>query len=339
MSVGVPSALRPAVVVLTPVRNEAWILDRFLAVCSTFADLIVLADQRSDDGSREIAARWPKVRLVENDSAVFNEAERQTLLIEAARRFVPGPRVLLTLDADEIVAADAAGSPEWERFLRAAPGTVLMLEKADLLPGTGECLRYAERFPYGYVDDGAEHRPRWIHSYRVPVRPESPRFEPEGIWLLHYAFVRPKAQRIKMCLYAVIENLRGPGSTRLRPVLVRRRNYGPSKDWLALGRREASDPAWFGGWEARGIDLRGVADGDEVWQAWACLRAMAEHGERRFWGEAIWDIDWERLRRAGIAAGVAGLPARPVRVPPAPLRAAWRAADRLVGWIKWRRAA
>src|SRR5689334_16635952 len=47
----------PRVVVVTPVRNEAWILDRFLAVASRFAERIIVADQRSTDDSRAICAR------------------------------------------------------------------------------------------------------------------------------------------------------------------------------------------------------------------------------------------------------------------------------------------
>ena len=123
----------PRIIVLTPVRNEAWILDRFLAVTSRFADQIILADQHSTDDGRAIAARYPKVALIENPSHGFNEAERQLLLLEAARRLAPGPRLLLALDADELLAADAPASPDWQRMLAAPPGTVLGLERVDLL--------------------------------------------------------------------------------------------------------------------------------------------------------------------------------------------------------------
>jgi len=36
------------IVVVTPVRNEAWILERFLSVTSRFADHIIIADQALD---------------------------------------------------------------------------------------------------------------------------------------------------------------------------------------------------------------------------------------------------------------------------------------------------
>ena len=61
------------IICLTPVRNEAWILDKFLQCTSLWADYIILADQMSTDGSREIALKYPKVILVDNNSATFNE--------------------------------------------------------------------------------------------------------------------------------------------------------------------------------------------------------------------------------------------------------------------------
>ncbi len=88
---------RPTVICLTPVRNEAWILERFLRCASLWADHIVIADQRSDDGSPEIARRFPKVLLIANDTVGLDEAARQRLLLAAARR-IAGPRLLVTLD-------------------------------------------------------------------------------------------------------------------------------------------------------------------------------------------------------------------------------------------------
>src|SRR5437773_12541499 len=54
------------VVVVTPVRNEAWILERFLSVTSRFADHIIVADQRSSDDSRAICSRYGKVTVIDN---------------------------------------------------------------------------------------------------------------------------------------------------------------------------------------------------------------------------------------------------------------------------------
>ena len=52
------SRLRPAVVVLTPVRDQAWILASFLDAASLWADHIFIADQQSTEDSPNIAASY-----------------------------------------------------------------------------------------------------------------------------------------------------------------------------------------------------------------------------------------------------------------------------------------
>ena len=113
---------------LTPVRNEAWVLERFLQCASVWADHIVVADQISDDGSREIAARHPKVILVDNPASDYNEGERHRLLFERARQIPAARRVMIALDADEVLSADWEQSDEWAMLRSAKPGTAIRFE-------------------------------------------------------------------------------------------------------------------------------------------------------------------------------------------------------------------
>lgn len=78
----------PKLVVLTPVKNESWILDTFLAATSLWADHILISDQNSTDATREIVQRYPKATLIHNQCATYNEsANRRNLLNEARLRF------------------------------------------------------------------------------------------------------------------------------------------------------------------------------------------------------------------------------------------------------------
>jgi glycosyltransferase involved in cell wall biosynthesis len=45
------------IIALMPVRNEAWIIERTLRTLATFCDRIIVANQRSVDGTAEILAR------------------------------------------------------------------------------------------------------------------------------------------------------------------------------------------------------------------------------------------------------------------------------------------
>lgn len=70
---------KPLFIVMTPVRNEAWVLHAFLKTTSLWADYIIVADQMSTDGSRDIYPQYEKVIVIDNTNPNFNEAERQAM--------------------------------------------------------------------------------------------------------------------------------------------------------------------------------------------------------------------------------------------------------------------
>ena len=90
---------KPIHIVMTPTRNEAWMIRAFLECNGLWADYIIIADQMSTDGTREIIKAYsqplPKgngdkknraeVILIDNTNPEFNEAERQAMLVEKAR--------------------------------------------------------------------------------------------------------------------------------------------------------------------------------------------------------------------------------------------------------------
>lgn len=304
-------------VVLTPVRNEAWILDRFLAVTSRFADRIILADQGSTDDTRAIAARYPKALVIDNDDPGFDEARRQKLLLDRARAEVPGRKVLLALDADEILAANALEGAGWRTLLATPPGTILCFELVDLYLTTDRCLRHERWRPFGYVDDGAEHQGRPIHSGRVPLPAGAPRLKFNDITMLHYAPLRTSAMAAKLRWYSVVENVLGT----CPPVFKRRLRYLNHIDFTGDGRYEPSRAEWFRGWEAMGIDMHTVSDPEYHWHDIEVLRAFARYGTRKLWLDDVWRFDWDACWRWATAIGAPGIPSGPIR--PAPDWLVW----------------
>jgi glycosyltransferase involved in cell wall biosynthesis len=304
----------PKLVVLTPVRNDAWILPRFLEITGRVADVIIILDQNSTDGSVELCKAHPKVVFLKNESDKYDEASRQKILIDAARKQVPGPRVLLALDADEIISADAFESEDWKRGMSAAPGTVWQIEKPTFLGGMDKVIRYPGGFPLGFVDDDSPHNPRLIHSVRVPMRDDSPVLKLDQIKALHYALLRPRAQAAKARMYAAVENLAGS-----RHLLARRMMYGAAKDYSTEGPIEPTPRQWLEGWEKLGIDMATVPDDPPHWQDFELLRLFEKHGTRRFWLDDFWSQDWENYRLEAVRRGIADMPMEPVQTPPAML--------------------
>lgn len=320
------------VVVLTPVRNEAWILDAFLGVTTQFADRIVVVDQSSTDSSREICAGYEKVIVIENPSPEYDEAARQRLLLRTARELVPQGAVLLALDSDELIAADALGHPAWASMRCAAPGSVLLFHKPDLVAGLKECVCFDAPWPLGYVDDGAAHTGTVIHSLRLPTPEGAARIAVEGVTILHLALVRPLAQRAKYRLYAVTENLRG--TTHL---LRRRAGYAAARDLAKHGRRCAVPDSWLAGWKGQGLRLTGFPQPEFYWQDFEALRILSRQGARRFWFDDLWAFDWEACRRYGLSTGEPDMPPVPIPTPPAVVRTMARFIDRAYAeWLVWR---
>lgn len=284
------SSARPTLICLTPVRNEAWILERFLRCAGLWADHIIVADQGSSDGSREIAARHPKVRMIRNPGEIVEEGSRQELLIAAARE-LPGPRLLIALDADEMLSANFAVSPEWPTLLAAAPGTQIYLERGDLYPFCQDIGVFHSPWLFGFMDDGRPHTGRFIHSPRVPQDEHGPKLYLADIKVLHYQYTDWARMKAKHRLYEVAEAIKDP---RRGAISIYRQYHhmDAPNPWRAPIPRE-----WLAAYERAGIDMTSAQiDGRYTFDA-DTLARLAEHGPRRFAKLAIWDVDWVALAR------------------------------------------
>lgn len=288
---------RHQVICLTPNRNESWILDRFLAAASLWADRIIVADQRSDDGCLDIIARHPKAELVVNDRRDLDENQRQNLLIAAARRH-PGPKLLIALDADEFLSATVFESEEWRRALTAPPGTVLTFDWPLLFPGFTDYRLYAEGVakPFAMVDDGRPHQVAVIHSHRLPYPADGPTIAFSDVVVMHFQATNPRRMRSKNRWYQCWEmiNLGKPA-----PWLFR--HYMTYMDVLRQADARVP-PAWFAGYRERGVDLTvAAAEPELLWQDHEVAAMLARHGAARFAQLNIWEVDWvDAGRRLGI---------------------------------------
>ena len=92
---------KPRVICLMPVKNEVDMLPITLEIISKYSDVIIIADQMSDDGSREIYKKFPKVKVIDNPREGHSNQVRWDLL-KAAREY-DGKNLILCLDADEYI--------------------------------------------------------------------------------------------------------------------------------------------------------------------------------------------------------------------------------------------
>lgn len=198
------------IVLLTPVKNEAWILPLFCQSASIWCDYIIIADQGSKDGSKEIAMRYPKVVVIDNDSADLDEDYRNRLLVKKARELVGTNGILFRLDADEIFTPNF-DSDEWNQIKQSEEGTVWRFRWLQLSKALGSYWEMKEWGAiYGaFVDDGREYvSHRLIHD-RDMFRSEKVCSTKE-ICVLHFQFVDWNHMRSKHRWYQCFERINYP---------------------------------------------------------------------------------------------------------------------------------
>lgn len=277
---------RPQLICVTPTRNEAWIIERFLRAAELWADHIVVADQGSTDETVAIARQFKKVSIVSNGSERYDEGQRQTLLLSAARRF-SGPRVIIALDADEFLTPNWTESAEWGTALAAEPGAVLAFDWVNVLPPGDRAWVPPQKMIYGFVDDGSEHRGEAIHSTRLPVPTGASVLELDDVKVLHHQYTDWPRMKSKQRWYQCWELLNNQDK---RPIQLYRQYHG--MDAFPLDQVRALNPAWLEKYAELGIDLSPRASEGPFWWDEDVLHWMLENGPRAFARLDVWDTDW-----------------------------------------------
>ncbi len=199
----------PLLIVMTPVRNEAWVLRAFLQATSLWADYIIIADQMSTDGSRELYSQYEKVIVIDNTNPDFNEAERQAMLVAKAREVAAGQdTILFGLDADEILQADWQNTPDGQHILHSVPRDVFWFRWAQLAP---DKQHYGDSgfYPWVFHDDGVEPHGNYVrkmHSMRIPYPIEEKQmYYVHDFRVLHFGALDPNRTAAKSRFYQFVD--------------------------------------------------------------------------------------------------------------------------------------
>lgn len=209
----------PQLIVITPVRNEAWVLEAFLTHCSSWADHIIVADQHSTDGSREIAQRFPKVTLIDNPTDEWVENVCRARLLEEAQHF-PGDKIIFALDADEFLSDGFLQTTGWNRIMESEPNEIFCFRwfnlYGDMSHGEveGGGAEWAAHYAPG-IDVAAEYQLREqhaVHCQRVPcLEGERCRYTMiEDIRFVHLGNLNMYRMRNKLDFYQVVNFDKNP---------------------------------------------------------------------------------------------------------------------------------
>ncbi len=200
---------------LLPVKNEAWVLPHAVRSLTAFCDVVIVADQNSDDGSREICRTFPNVVVIESaESRTCTRARWQ--LLDAARSY-DGCNLLWSTDADELVSPPAAKTFLDQRRAELTPGTVVECRYVHLWGGFGRyrvfSVNYAPQWKaLALVDD---RRMDWnranllsLHEPRVPIDGAAATIQAD-VAVLHLQWLLPNRTQSRQAWYRCREWLDG----------------------------------------------------------------------------------------------------------------------------------
>ncbi|MFC5413077.1 glycosyltransferase family 2 protein [Larkinella bovis] len=204
----------PKLICLTPVRNEAWILDAFLKCTSLWADFIIIADQGSTDGSKDIALRYKKVILIENSNTSMHQAQVRKMLFDESKK-IKGNKVIFSLDADEFLSGDFTNTIGWESIVSSKNSNIFWFKWINLC------------YPYSVIDK-KEAWMYWacsvidnewdgffpyfyIHEWRLPYpKKRANEVFINDIKFVHFARINKKCQLNKEIFYQAITKYHEP---------------------------------------------------------------------------------------------------------------------------------
>ncbi len=274
----------PKIICLTPVKNEAWILDTFLKSASVWADYIIVADQNSTDKSREIISHFSKARLIENNCDIPNEPERQQMMIDAARE-IPGPKFLLSIDADELLSSEAFNPEVWNNILIQKPGTIFRFQWATLIPKTNK-YQLGYHLPYGYMDDGVKHtNTSFFHGTRIPTPEGHPVYDVTEYKVIHLQYMNPERNVHKFYWYQCLE-LDRPSIAKDAIEIYRKYHH----DKIKCDEKVTEIPqTWIEQYKRIGIDLLKIYHEESYWYDEEVLKLFEQYGVKHFKKLDIWN--------------------------------------------------
>jgi hypothetical protein len=281
------------VICLTPVRNEAWILDKFLQATSLWADHIIISDQMSTDGSREIASQYPKVILIENNTQVdFSEYGLRKPLIDEARK-IKGPRLLISLDADEVFTPNF-NSPEWTTIKKLSPGTIIKFPWINIYPDFKLCWDAGNKFSVGYIDDGAEFKTGLIHDSRLfdISSTTSKVLVANQIKILHLQYTDWNRMEMKHLWYQCFEKINFPEKSSID--IYRRYHHMyviPKENLLPISNE------WIEGYNLLDVDITTVISEQMLSWEETILNYFEQYGISFFKRLDIWKVDWVNIAK------------------------------------------
>ena len=282
---------RPKIICLTPIKNEEWILDKFIKCSSLWADNIIISDQDSKDSSKEIALKYPNVILINNPLIEYDEWLNRKVLFEEARR-IEGQKLFITIDADETFTPNFLNPIILDKILSLKPGTVLKSNFINIMPDFEHYWTGPISIPWGFMDDGSEYIADKIHTNRIIYPEKAEKVFIDDVKIMHYQYTDWERMESKHRWYQCWERINNPNKSSIDIYRGYHHMYSIKKGEIKKIPKE-----WFEEYEKLGINIKEIKKDNNYYWDKVVLGYFEKYGTSFFSKEAIWDINWPLIAR------------------------------------------
>lgn len=199
---------RSLLIVTSCTRNYGWVTRAFLEGNTRWADYIVIVDQMSTDGTREMCAEYKNVVIVDDPDMSYKENTRAKMAFMRGRELAAGrDAIYFALDIDEVMPANWMNSEDGSKILNSNPGDMFQLEWANIMPDGETCIRCGWQYKV-FHDNGMEWQESKMQMH-TPLLPYSSwEIEPTEVHdfpLLHFGDFYTRWTEYKWIYYQFVD--------------------------------------------------------------------------------------------------------------------------------------
>ena len=206
---------KPLLFCLTSTRNYAWCTRAFLEANTRWADYVVIVDQMSTDGTREMAAEYSNVVVLDNEDLTYSETKRCEMALNYARS-VQGDKILVYLAIDEVLPANFQKTKDWQKVLLSQHGDVFCLNWANiLLDGKHYFGSGKDDMFQIFHDDGVtpfDNQGKDMHTHTLPYPNNGTDYIIKDFPILHFGYYNVKWKYVKNHYYQMVDYDKNHGS-------------------------------------------------------------------------------------------------------------------------------
>lgn len=277
---------RPLLIVTSCTRNYGWVTRAFLEGNTRWADYIVIVDQMSTDGTREMCVEYKNVVLVDDPDMTYKENTRAKMGFMKGRELAAGrDAIYFALDIDEVMPANWMKTEDGKKILASKPGDMYQIEWANIMPDGKTYVRSGWQYKI-FHDNGMD----WqevngeMHTPLLPYTTwETIPEEIHDFPLIHFGEYHQQWIHYKLLYYQMLD----VHQRRSKSAISIYRTYHEHKGDIATHAMPIDNV-----WQYPGVDIVKLVDVTSEPIFIDYMRELVkEDGIKRFWPLDIWDAD------------------------------------------------